>query len=71
MTPEELDRSRSVRIRRYTVLSLFWMTIAAVFAIVNYTTTLNVVAGVVSCVLATLILAGFAVALRLKQSQSR
>lgn len=67
MTPEDLDRSRSQRIRAFTVAAILWVAVAGVFAIIDHTTTLNGFTGMTMGVILALSFAVVAMVLRRKR----
>ncbi|WP_086521586.1 hypothetical protein [Clavibacter michiganensis] len=71
MTPEDPDRSRSQRIRAFTIAAVFWVAAAGVFAIIDCTTTLDGFTGMTMGVVLALFFAIVAVVLRRKQSRGR
>jgi F0F1-type ATP synthase assembly protein I len=71
MTPEDLHRSRSQRIRAFTIAAILWVAVAGAFAIIDRTTTLDGFTGMTSGMILALFFAIVAVVLRRKQSRGR
>jgi len=71
MAPEDRDRLRAQQVRVFAIGAVVWVVLAGMFAIIDYTTTLNGWAGMMAGVLIAPLLAVVAVALRRKQSQKR
>jgi membrane protein YdbS with pleckstrin-like domain len=71
MALEDRNRFRAQRIRVFTIGAVVWVVIAVVFAVIEYTTTLNGWSGMMTGVILALLFAGVAIGLRSKQSQRR
>jgi F0F1-type ATP synthase assembly protein I len=71
MALEDRNRFSAQQIRLFTIGAVVWVVIAVVFAVIEYTTTLNGWSGMMTGVILALLFAGVAVVLRRKQSQRR
>jgi membrane protein YdbS with pleckstrin-like domain len=71
MAPEDRNRLRAQQVRVFMIGAVVWVLIAVVFAVIEYTTTLNGWGGMMTGVILAPLFAVVAIVLRRKQSQRR